>query len=295
MSPNVGGAFFLMMSVFAGIILLHFVSIGIVYFTKHLTLTYFITSIFSVITILILVMCCSKIIENKNNSVLQKKWEKEAAENRIKSGQPEGIRHQEFRDAIFGNDSIKVQQMVMEGERATDDDLSFAINACFDLNEKISTGIFETLIHNGAAAKTAPPTFMLNRFCKDIETVTLLLDAGANPLPEKNYFPLVCLPKLKLLLQHGTEINLLSETYYQPHKQTDESFEHGRWTPIMVYLNEYPDYFDETKFLLSQKGDLKYKDERGYGLKDLLDIIINKQASKGGYVEELIEFRKNIQ
>jgi hypothetical protein len=295
MSPNVGGVFFVMMLVFAGIIFLHLVSIGIIYFTKNLTLTYFITGLSSIVTISIVALCGRKIIENRNNAVLQKKWEEEAEETRIKAGLPEGIRHRAFRDAIVANDSGKVGRMAMQGERATDDDLAFAINACFDSGEEISTDIFETLIHNGADAKTASPVFIFNRFCKDIETVKLLLDAGANPQPTKDYFPLICLPKLKLLLQYGTEINLLTQTYYQPHKEDKEYFQLGRWTPLMVYLNEYPAYFEETKFLLSQKPDLTYKDENGYGLKDLLENTIRHRTSLGESVKELVEFRKGIE
>jgi hypothetical protein len=239
------------------------------------------------------------VIEERETAVLQKKWQEETEEARRKANSPEGKRHEEFRNAIFFNDSVKVIQMAEQGEKATDEDLSDAIYQCFEVNNKISPDIFKTLITHGADARKAPPAFSYNRLCKNFETVKLLLDAGASPLPEKDYYPLVCLPQLKLLLQYGG-INFLSRVYYESYKQETEGVrssisQAGHWTPIMYYLWAYPKYFEEAKFLLTQKPDLKYKDEHGYTLQILLNDIIYKQKSMGEPVEALIEFGKRIQ
>jgi len=227
-------------------------------------------------------------------------WQKEAEERARIQNSPEGRRHDDFLQAVYTNDSVKVRQMAEKGEKIIDEDLSKALYWCFDGDVKISPEIFKTLINNGANARESPPIFTYNRFCNNFETVKILLEAGANPLPEKDAFPLTCLPQLKLLLQYGAGINSLSTVHYDSYKLLYEDVrsatpQTGRWTPIMVYLKEYPGYFDETQFLLSQKPDLKFKDKNGYTLQTLLKDIMDRRNLTGEDTTDLVEFRKKIE
>lgn len=292
--PFVGGALVLLVIFGAGLIGIYAICIGIMFFTKGVIFIKVVTTLSSVLVASILVLY---IWSTATEQIMQRQWRRDEEEAQRRENSPEGIKHREFVQAIYSNDSIKVKQLADEGVKATDEDLSIAIQQVFESDNEISVEIFKVLISSGANVRNCPPSFTNNRFCKNFEIVKVLLDAGASPIPEGNSFPFACLEQLKLLLQY-VPINTPTRISYPPNRNADVGsslLRTGTWTPIMVYLYAYPYYFEETKFLLTQKPDLKYKDEYGYSLRQLLTDIVVERKSKGEPVEELIEFEKKIQ
>ena len=300
LQTNGAGSLMLIVLVFGAVILIHFISICFIFFTKNGTLTTITTIASSLITIPVFLFYCVMVIQTKAAKNQEVTWQKENEERERAENSPEGKQHEEFLRAVYANDSIKVKQMAEQGEKITDEDLSRAVYWCFDNDVRVSPEIFKTLIAHGADARKSPSIFTYNRFCNNFDIVKILLEAGANPLPEKDVFPLACLPQLKLLLQYGAGINSLSTVNYDSYKLLYEDVrsatpQTSRWTPIMVYLKEYPAYFEETQFLLSQKPDLKFNDENKYTLQILLKDIIEGRKIMGESVDDLIGFRKKIE
>jgi hypothetical protein len=192
--------------------------------------------------------------------------------------------------AISENDTLKVEDLIHNAEPSAHVLLQYALDLNFNYQHKISFSIFKILFeHTADPAWTEypfDPVMLCTRECNP-KLLSLLLTAKAPLLSESGFYP-TCAENLSLLLKSGLDVNtkILATEYPYSTSTMPQSIRDNpnlvgntKWTMIMKYANNYPEYVDATKLLITQGADLTYKDENGESLQTIIDEWIKIYTS----------------
>jgi hypothetical protein len=286
------------------VMLCHLVCILIVLKTQNLPTLYVITVVSGALVIYNSVVL--------SNALSRERAEREHTEQQTRArekyvaGEEVALNksHKAFTMAIAANDSNAVSEMILRGEAVTAEDLKFAAELTFVYDRAISLSIFKNLIRHQTNVHFSDEliwtflyTYSGRHECdpQRLKIIKLFISHEVRLLPDHS-FPLVCKEVLALLFENGISVDALTTINYTNYEVADEINYFPRWTPVMIYANEFPNFFEETKMLLGLKANVDYEDENGYTLRKIIHKKLNESYSSAHdeMLRELLEISKSL-